>query len=605
MSIPNGVIYINDKGTRRIRKVSGGIITTFAGNGNFKNTGDGGAATSAFLSTPFAASSTDSSGNLYIAETARVRKVAASTGIISTLAGGALPGTIVNGIAATSAMFSNQVSDALPDNAGNFYISSQNRVISKVNNAGIINQFAGTTTTTGFGGDGGPAVAALLNGVRGIVFDAAGNLYLADGSNNRVRKIDTTGTITTIAGTGTAGFSGDGGPASQAAMKFPAGLSFDGAGNLYVAEQNNNCVRMINPTGIIKTIAGQCGTAGSFGGDGAGGTAANLNAPIGVAADANGNVYIADSNNHRIRRVDLLGNINTVAGTGTAGYSGDGGPGPSAKLNTPQSVWIDATSGNLYISDSLNDRIRMLKPPAPAVAGSRLTITTTSLSQAVSGSAYNFTVQASGGTGAKTWQLTAGTLPGTVTLSPVGAACRRRPLAAAVIRSRSRLRIPGIPAQTATANLILGVTNGAVTTLSFTTQPSTTVAGQIISPAVQVSAGVANVDVTLALGNNPNSATLGGTLTVSTNVSGIANFTDLTVSAAGQDLTLVASVGAIHGTSANFNINPATGGIITVAGSSWLSPPTSGISAVNYPIAFTQGAAYDSLWQPLRRRQPG
>ena len=199
-----GTIYINDYNNRRVRKISGGIITTFAGNGNFKFGGDGGPAAGAFLWSPQGIS-TDGSGNLYIADTYRVRKVI--NGVINTVAGNGVVGASAFGGPATATFLSTVLGDVVPDSAGaNFYFSTANRWVAKVNAAGTLNIFAGDQVTTGFAGDGGPATTALLNGLKGMAFDAAGNLYLTDGSNNRIRKVDTSGNITTFAGIGVAGF---------------------------------------------------------------------------------------------------------------------------------------------------------------------------------------------------------------------------------------------------------------------------------------------------------------------------------------------------------------------------------------------------------------
>src|SRR5208337_173469 len=208
----------------------------------------------------------------------------------------------------------------------------------------------------GFGGDGGPASQAQLNQPEGVAVDASGNLYIADTDNNRIRKISPNGIIPTVAGNGIAGFSGDGGPASQAQLNHPEGVAVDAQGNLYIADTGNNRIRKISPNGIITTVAGN-GIAG-FGGDHGPASQAQLNHPEGVAVDASGNLYIADTDNDRIREV-RNGVIVTIAGD--AGFSGDGGPASQAQLNHPEGVAVDA-SGNLYIADTGNNRIRKISP---------------------------------------------------------------------------------------------------------------------------------------------------------------------------------------------------------------------------------------------------
>jgi uncharacterized protein (TIGR03437 family) len=196
--------------------------------------------------------------------------------------------------------------------------------------------------------------------------DAAGNLYIADTSNNRVRKVSASGMISTVAGTGSSGYSGDGGPATSAQLNEPFGVAVDASGNLYIADTYNNRVRKVSTSGIITTVAGN-GSVG-YSGDGGPGASARLNNPYAVTVDASGNLYIVDSDNCRVRKLSGAGTITTVAGNGAFGYSGDGGPATSAALGGPEGVAVSA-NGNLYIADSSNGRIRLVAPPAgpPAV----------------------------------------------------------------------------------------------------------------------------------------------------------------------------------------------------------------------------------------------
>lgn len=245
------------------------------------------------------------------------------------------------------------------DGAGNFYIADRSSRIRKVNTNGIISTFAGTNGS-GFTGDGGPANAAKLNGPYCIATDVSGNIYIADTVNNRIRKLDTNGIISTMTGNGTAGFSGDGGAATNAMINSPRGIALDVSGNLLIADYSNNRIRKVDTNGIITTIAGK--GSGSFSGDGGAATNATLGSPQGVAADALGNIFIADYLNNRIRRVDTNGVIITVAGNGTAYQNtGDGGAATNGCLTNPTGVVADSY-GYLFIADWNGNRIRQVSP---------------------------------------------------------------------------------------------------------------------------------------------------------------------------------------------------------------------------------------------------
>jgi hypothetical protein len=307
-----------------------GIITTVAGGGN-NVPGDGGPATSASLS-PLGVA-VDAAGNLFIADRG-IRKVAAATGIITTVAG---------------------------------------------------------TGSSGFSGDGGPATSASL-APYSVAVDAAGNLFIADTNNQRVRKVAAaTGIITTVAGTGAFGFSGDGGPATSASLRNPEGVAVDAAGNLFIADSLNHRVRKVaTATGIITTVAG----SGTFG------------SPRSVAVDAAGNLFIAEGSSHRVRKVAAAtGIITSLAGTGEVGFSGDGGPALSASLRNPEGVAVDA-AGNLFIVDAGNQRVRKVAAvaaPAPGV---------------IAGTTISGTVTLQGRTA--TFPAGVGHRTATVTLSPGG-----------------------------------------------------------------------------------------------------------------------------------------------------------------------------------------
>jgi sugar lactone lactonase YvrE len=315
-------------------------------------------ATTAPLNLP-SAIAYDAEGNLYIAETRNhvVRKVD-SAGDITTIAGTGTQGFSGDGGPASAARLDSPQGLAI-DAGDHLYIAdTHNQRIRRVDLAtGLIATIAGTTA--GFSGDNGPAIAARLNLPIALAVDAAGNLYAADAQNYRVRKIDASGIITTVAGDGTQGFSGDNGPATAAAIDSPSGLAVDAAGNLYLSDTHNHRVRKVAiADGIITTIAGT-GSPGYSGDSNAAGAAA-VALPHGLTLDRAGNLYIADTGNNRIRRIDAVtGAITTVAGNGTQTFSGDSGLAASAALDSPRAVTA-SPSGLLAVADSANRRIRQL-----------------------------------------------------------------------------------------------------------------------------------------------------------------------------------------------------------------------------------------------------
>ena len=274
--------------------------------------------------------------------------------VISTVAGDGIQGYSGDNIPAVQAAVWVFSGIGL-DRAGNILIvDTGNCMIRRVAN-GIITAVAGIHQSCGFAGDNGPATSAQLSYPRGVAMDAAGNMYIADSSNERVRKVDVNGVITTIAGDGTLNFSGDGGPASLAELD-PWSIAADAAGDVFVVDRTNQRVRKIGTDGNINTVAGN--GAQAHAGDGGPAISASLYVPDGVALDLAGNIYIVEAQSASIRKVDLQGNIQTVAGQGTGfGFGGDGGPATSALLNDPQGVTVDA-AGNIFIADEDNQRIR-------------------------------------------------------------------------------------------------------------------------------------------------------------------------------------------------------------------------------------------------------
>ena len=390
-------------------------INTIAGTGEidhrnaltFEDTlgsysGDGGPAVQAHLNFPSGVA-VDDSGNIYIADTwnQRIRRVDTS-GIITTIAGtgefkesptfyeGRIGGYSGDGGPAVGARLNFPRAVAV-DGSGNLYIADDgNHLIRRVDTGGIITTIAGTGEGTGeeryyqggYSGDGGAAVEARLYGPIDLAVDGAGNLYIADSSNHCIRRVDASGIITTVAGVGNSGYSGDGGPAVDAQLRFPNGIDVDEAGNLYIADSGNDRIRQVDASGIITTIAG-VGIGRLNRRDGPASLAA-MDRVGDVAVDSAGNLYIADTGNQHIRRVDTRGIITTIAGTtnilgyAAVGYNWDSGPAFEVRLAEPFGIAADK-SGKVYIADTMNHRIRVLtRPPRPLVAPTHLKATTIS-----------------------------------------------------------------------------------------------------------------------------------------------------------------------------------------------------------------------------------
>jgi len=350
-----------------------GTITTIAGTGTPAaaatpgDNGDGGAATKAQLGAP-ACVAVDAAGDVFIGDMTKnvVREVNAS-GTISTYAGTGTAGYAGDGKAANAAELNAPTACAV-DAAGDLYVAdSGNNVVRRIDAKGVITTVAGNGNFAGsgkggFSGDGGAATAAELNQPYGVAIDGAGNLYIADTVNYRVRRVNAaTGVIATIAGNGMAGYGGDGGAATSAELYNPEGLAVDGSGDVYFADQANNVVRKVDASGNISTVAGRKKEYG-YAGDGGKATSADLNGPTAVALDTAGNLYISDTGDMRVRSVlASTGVIHAVAGDGTAGFKGDGGKATSAELNNPHGLTFDK-SGAMYIADYGNGAVRKVTP---------------------------------------------------------------------------------------------------------------------------------------------------------------------------------------------------------------------------------------------------
>ncbi len=475
----------------------------------------------------------DAAGHLYIADTNDQRIRAIAAGLISTVAGSGRGGDLGDTGPATDASLYYPQSVAV-DTAGSLFIAdTENSLIRRVT-AGTITTIAGTGQF-GFTGDG-PATTASLNLPSGVAFDSGGNLYIADSANNRIRKL-TAGVLTTVAGSGNPGFSGDGASALNASFNDPRSVAVDSAGSLYIADATNHRVRKVSG-GVVTTVAGN-GIAG-FSGDGGPATNASLNNPLAVAVDSAGNLYIGEGGNNRIRKV-TGGTISTIAGNGSPGFSGDGGPATSASLNQPTALSVDS-AGNVYFADQANHRIREIL------------------------------------SGSVTYLVT----PAALTLSALAGG----PVTAAQVIQVSS-PVPGLAFTASTADSWLTVTPSSGTTpaaLQITADPSAlpagSYAGTITITAPNASPATTAVGVTLNL-QSPMPATLGAD-TQSVSLASSQGGT-----AIGQTVQVLNSGGG----PLSFNASA-----FTTSGGSWLSiSPTSGTATPSSPASLTVTATPGSL----------
>ena len=389
----SGFLYLADFSTSVIRRIDTGMtITTIAGNGAYRSAPDGTPAINAFFDHPQGLAF-DSVGNLFVADfdSERIRKVT-SSGVFSTVAGAGAPGCCDDGGPATQALLSQPNSVAVDAQNNIYFTDSDNHRVRRIGAAdGKITTVAGAgsfSTGGSFDGDNGPATLAHLNTPSGLAFDSSGNLYIADTENHVIRRVGTDGTISTIAGTPQKpGFSGDLGLATKALLNEPYGLAIDAAGNIYIADASNNCIRVVSSGGVISTFAGNPPKAG-FSGDGGPAKGASMNYPVGLTFDGGGNLYILENGGNRIRQVTPAGIITTIAGSGIAGFSGDGGPSTSAQVNSPYGS-MAYLKGTLYFTDTNNQRVRAISlagTNAPALSVSPASLSFTAVS---SGAATN------------------------------------------------------------------------------------------------------------------------------------------------------------------------------------------------------------------------
>ncbi len=339
-----------------VNNASGQIVTTVSGTGSASFSGDGSPCLTATMNAPVTVVS-DAAGNLLITDCSnyRIRKITLATGVISTLAGVGSGGFSGDGGPATAAQV-NFASGVWEGPSGNIYLSDRdNHRIRMINTSGTITTVVGTGSP-GYTGDGGPATAATLNSPGRVYFDPSGNMYISDRGNYCVRKVNTSGVITTLLGRGSAGFSGDGGAATSAQINIPYCLTTDASGDFYLADLYNYRVRKVNSSGVVTSPYGT-GSA-TFSGDGGAASSAGIAGPEGLDFDAAGNFYIGCYSDNRIRVINTSGTINTFAGTGSAGFSGDGGPATAASFNLPGGIFVRRNA--MYVADQYNNRIRRI-----------------------------------------------------------------------------------------------------------------------------------------------------------------------------------------------------------------------------------------------------
>jgi adhesin/invasin len=574
-----------------LRAQSYGTIKTFAGNGTPGFSGDNAQATAAQLNSPRNVD-VDASGNIYVSDSLnnRIRKIA-KNGVITTYAGGG-----------SGADALNQPRGIVFDPQGNLYIAdSGNNRVRKVAPNGTASTVAGTGTQ-GSGGDGGPATNAQLNNPYGLTFES-GNLYIADAYNFKIRKVDSTGKITTYAGTGTSGSGGDGDQATKATFMQPYALAVDAAGNLYVADVNAHKIRKITKaTGVITTFAGTGNP--NYAGDGGPASNAFINGPAGMVFDATGNMFFADLNNNRVRKIDASGIISTVAGNGSNSYTNDGEYSLNAGIGSPIDVGLDS-SGALYVAQRDFHVVRAMGEFLPQPDSIVVVSGTPQSATVATGFAQPLIV--------RVLDKHSNVLKDvTVTFTkPASGASATLSASTAVTDQNGQASI------TATANTIAGayqvsasvsgvatpavfsLTNvaGAPSQIVFVTQPGNTPAGSTINAVtVQVSGpyGNPNAGVTVTMTAQGGAGTLMGTTTGTTDSNGQVTFNSLKINTTGT-YQLKATAASITQTSNSFNITAATSRTITVlsgsgqtaaVGAAYAAPlKATVLDAFNNPVA--------------------
>ena len=611
------------KGAYTISAAPTAVISTVAGSNVYGFTGFGGAATSARIEDPQAVAF-DGAGNLYIADSANsvVWMVAAATGNISVVAGTGTSGEGADGGLAIATALSSPGGVAV-DKAGNLYIADYgNGTIRMVAaQTGIMTTFAGPGQYRTLG-DGGPATSAFLGDFfYGLAFDSAGNLYLADASNYRIRMIAAkTGIITTVAGGGTANQLGDGGPATAASLANPTDVTLDPAGNLYILDSGDSRIRKVDATTkVITTIAGN-GYSGTTG-DGGPATAAKINVQEGIAVDGLGNVYFSDQS-ETVRRVDAItGIITTMAGDKYFGYGGDGGVATVAELYSPQGLAFDA-DGSLYIAEKFNDIVRKVtflgQTPTPVISvasGTYRSIQTVSIRDSVSAAPIYFTTD--GTTPRANSSLYSGpiTVSASETLQAIAVAAGHSQSAAATAVYTIQLTVPPTVTVTPSASSITttqGLTVAvAVAGGSGNPTPTGTVTltgGGYTSAATVLSGGSAKINIptlSLAVGSDTLSATYTPDSTGSATYASASGTTSVTVTKTSPTVTVTlsaASITATQGLTVTVAVTggsgtPAPAGSVVLSSGSYTSAVTalsSGSAIITVP-AGSLAAGSDTL----------
>jgi uncharacterized protein (TIGR03437 family) len=474
-----GAFYIAEVGVNqtdpRIRKVSSsGVITTIAGNGTKGFAGDGGPSINSVLNTPFGVYA-DSSGSIYIADTGnqRVRKISPN-GIITTVAGigPGSPGQSypISGVPAVNALLYSP--DALAqDSQWNLYFAQGGSdIVSKVAVNGIITTVAGNLNR-GYSGDGGLGVKAQLNAPFGVAVDSNRNVFIADSNNARIRRVSTGGIITTVAGNGTQHYGGDGGPATNAQLASPCGVVLDSAGNLFIADSGNNRIRKVSPTGIISTIAGK-GSQG-YSGDGGAATSAELNGPNSLSVDSTGNVFVADTQNNAIRVLRPAGSSPSISSITNAATNLSGAIAPGeivvlygSGIGPAQLVAAAVGSDGLYDAQVAGTSVTINGAPAPMIYASA-TQTSAIVPYGIAGATAQVTVTYQGQTTAPLSAPIASSTPGIFSLDATGKGH------AAAINQDGTLNGAAIPARVGDIISLFATGEGQTTPLGVDGKPAT------------------------------------------------------------------------------------------------------------------------------------
>lgn len=362
LALALAVVVVLLPGTSDVRAapVAAGTIVTVAGTGVDGHDADGGRATAAAIDHPRGIAVLPDGGFVFVEPFANTVRRVGADGTITTFAGIGTAGFSGDGGPATRAEFRGVHGVGLLPDGGLVLADPGNQRIRHIGPDGRISTVAGTGEA-GFSGDGGAAVTSMIDGPRGVAALPDGGFLIPDTENNRIRRVWPDGRITTVAGTGARGFSGDGGPATEAELNWPFGVAPDARGGLFIVDRGNQRIRRVSPNGIITTVAGT-GTAG-FSGDDGPATAAEVNEPHGAAALPDGGVLIADTFNDRVRRVWPDGTITTAAGTGSPGFSGDGGPAARAEVNLPKALAVLADASGFLLGDAGNNRVRLVRFP--------------------------------------------------------------------------------------------------------------------------------------------------------------------------------------------------------------------------------------------------